>query len=282
MIFFFLILINHGQSWSKYLVLHTYIIYFNFPRKHIMGKITAVWSKENEEIEWNNQSPKKSLKQLHSFDLRRDKGQVEDIVLVCTWCLIHFLPRIKITPQIMKSLLMSTKSTSWNITLQCLTSPLDAVQFTVAAESLLAEMATPFWSVSPACGRSVVMSVQLCVKHCCLPRWWMHLFVAQVRRHPWWDRPTVHHSPAPTFSSPPLLRCYSPPPPFILPFPFQLYMTNGLHMKCALRYLAIFSPTCHELVFTLSTDCFFFLLRLIFAVPGCSSITEGCLIMDLQ
>lgn len=142
----------------------------------------------------------------------------------------------------MKSLLMSTKSTSWNITLQCLTSPLDAVQFTVAAESLLAEMATPFWSVSPACGRCVVMSVQLCVKHCCLPRWWMHLFVAQVRRHPWWDRPTVHHSPAPTFSSPPLLRCYSPPPPFILPFPFQLYMTNGLHMKCALRYLAIFFP----------------------------------------
>lgn len=34
-----------------------------------------------------------------------------------------------------------------------------------------------------------------CVKRRRLPAWWMSLFVAQVRRHPWWDRPTVHHSP---------------------------------------------------------------------------------------
>lgn len=55
------------------------------------------------------------------------------------------------------------------------------------------------WSPRPLrvwawCVCGVFQHLCICVKHLCLPVWWMPLFVAQVRRHPWWDRPTVHHS----------------------------------------------------------------------------------------
>lgn len=65
---------------------------------------------------------------------------------------------------------------------------------------------------------SVFLCLCICVKHCRLPAWWMPLFVAQVRRHPWWDGPTVHHFPSLYLSptSPPLLPCA---PQSILPLP---------------------------------------------------------------
>lgn len=72
-----------------------------------------------------------------------------------------------------------------------------------------------------------------CRNRRCLSAWWMPLFEAQVRRHSWWDRPTVHHSPASTMLLPSA-------PPSILTFPFLLYMTNGIHKKHGLRHLATF------------------------------------------
>lgn len=52
---------------------------------------------------------------------------------------------------------------------------------------------------------------RICVKHSRLPGWWMLLFVAQVRRHPWWDRPAVHHSCL-SFVAPLHTSIYSLPP----------------------------------------------------------------------
>lgn len=37
---------------------------------------------------------------------------------------------------------------------------------------------------------------QLCFSIAQSTAWWMRLSVAQVRRHPWWDGPTVHYSMA--------------------------------------------------------------------------------------
>lgn len=37
---------------------------------------------------------------------------------------------------------------------------------------------------------------QLCFSIAQSAAWWMRLSVAQVRRHPWWDGPTVHYSTA--------------------------------------------------------------------------------------
>lgn len=86
--------------------------------------------------------------------------------------------------------------------------------------------------VAPGCDHCALLRVwaqvsgvflRLCsfVKHCRLPVWWMLLFVAQVRRHPWWDRPTVHHSPASTLF-PPLLRGY----------PLHLHPFSPFHSSC--------------------------------------------------
>lgn len=101
--------------------------------------------------------------------------------------------------------------------------------------STLAVMAVPFAIMS-----CVLLHLGRFAWRCCrLPEWWMPLYVAQVRWHPWWDGPTLHHSPAsPADPSP---RPFAPPS--ILPFPFRLHMTNGRHEKCALRYLAIFPPS---------------------------------------
>lgn len=55
---------------------------------------------------------------------------------------------------------------------------------------------------SPCPRRAWSQHVAVCFDVCAvvlrrrhLPAWWMPLFVAQVRRHLWWDRPTDHHSP---------------------------------------------------------------------------------------
>lgn len=51
-------------------------------------------------------------------------------------------------------------------------------------------------SLGPRHACATFLHLCICVMHRGLPVWWITLFATQVRRHPWWDRPTVHHSPA--------------------------------------------------------------------------------------
>lgn len=104
-------------------------------------------------------------------------------------------------------------------------------------------------------GLTLTVCCCVCVRPCRLAAWWIPLFVAQVRRHPWWDRPTVHHSPA---SASPLLLS-----PHLHPFS-ATHSSPAWRMAYTRNVLLDILPFFlrQKLFFTLSFDCFFLFLYL--------------------
>lgn len=134
----------------------------------------------------------------------------------------------------------------------------------------------PLWVRAPHVS-SVFLCLCVCVKHRRLPAWWMPLFVAQVRRHPWWDRPTVHHSLAST-SLPPLLRRS----------PAHLHPFSPSHCGCTwqMAYTRKGSPISSQFSSTTGISSPFHLIvsfaTSIFAPLSHPSLTEGWWLMNVH